>query len=180
MLMGQIPTEIVKLFSNMRDTRIPNETDLCDMLLYYTVMVDLGFPEADGQLLPHIVEVYKRGNRQWSTLFQFFGTQPHGWVKQLTLDLWVKTGTNEMRECASEIFYELGWIKGLDTAEEDGILLEQLEPVERLSMGMIHTFLINRQMLKNDWWLFFQEDFSLYKPYLGDTLYDTNIDVKPT
>jgi hypothetical protein len=178
--MGQIPTEIENLFANMPDARIPKETDLCDMLLYYTVMIDLGFPEADGQLLPHIVDEYKRGNKEWSTLFQYYGTKPEPLVKELTLDLSVHTGTNAMRKCASYIFFELGWIKGLDTAEEDGILLEQLEPVERLSDRMIHTFLINRQMLRNDWWRFFQEDFSLYKPYFGDTLYDTNIDVKQT
>ena len=68
--MGKIPTEIENLFISIPNCRVPNERDLCDMLLYYSVMVELGFPEADGHLCSHIVAEFQKANRQWSTLFQ--------------------------------------------------------------------------------------------------------------
>ena len=171
--MGKVPTKIENLFSSIPGTRIPKERDLCDMLLYYSVMVELGFPEADGHLCSHIVDQFSRANHQWSTLFQYYGTFGTEIVKSLTLDLTVHVGTNKMREKASLIFHELGWIKGLDTAEEDVILLEVLEDVPHLNDKMIHTFLYNRQLLRLDWWQFFKEDFSLYRPYFGG-IYDAN------
>jgi|SaaInlV_125m_DNA_1040241.scaffolds.fasta_scaffold107361_2 hypothetical protein len=177
--MGEIPTEIKDLFNSFPSgVRVPNERDLCDMLLYYSVMVDLGFPEADGHLVSHIVKMYTKAHVQWSTLFQYFGTKPQMWVKEFTLDTQVHAGTDNMRRIAAGIFHELGWIKGLDMAEEDGIILEQLEDVPYLTDKMIHTFLINRQMINGDWVRFFAEDFSLYK--LGGDFYDTDRNIEQT
>jgi hypothetical protein len=162
--MGKLPTEIEEIFESIPGgSRIPNDSDLCDMLLYYTIMVELGFPEADGKLTHHIVTMFQKAHIQWSTLFQYFGTKSFDYVK-LELDITVFTGTNHMRETATRIFYDLGWIKGLDTSDKDSILLEVFEPLEDLTDSMIHTFLLNRQMLSDDWGRFFAEDFSLYKP----------------
>ena len=164
--MGKNPTVIERIFTGLQ-CRVPDESDLCDILLYYTVMRDHGFPHAKGYLMDYIVRIFKKGNDQWSKLFQYYGTFGREYMRVIGNDM--NTGSAIDKWQVFDIFWQLGWIKTLDTSDNTGILLEQLEEIDGLELTTINTFLYNRSLLLYNWDTMFDENFDI----IGG-IYDTN------
>lgn len=167
--MGKKPTELTddkwirEMFVRLPGSRIPAMTDICDILLHYTVMVEIGF--ATERLMNHAVEMWSLAGGEWSTLFQSYGVHDVRYLPTHFM-LRVKNGDRKQHKKCMMIFWHLGWIKGLDTTEEDSILLEQVAHIEELDRVIIDTFLINRSLLRGQWAKMFEPDFRLYRPHL--------------
>ena len=169
--MGHLPTErkdaseIKTLFQSI-GTKNPDERDLCDMLLFYTILVEHDFPTKKDQMLHCVVDYWHNASETWSRLFQYFGLYQQEYTGQLLANV-IKIGSMKRKKEMGKILYQLGWIEGLDTTDKDDILLEVLGNVDGITEPILNTFLVNRNILREDWRPFFKDDFDLYRPYYG-------------